>query len=218
MKKLILIAVLACFSISTFGQEKEKKFEKIREAKIEFIKQRLALTEGEEKKFLPVYNKFLDESDALRNSSKTNTNLSEVDLTFMTDEECEKLIKDITEQKQKEVELIKKYTNEFKKVLPIKKVAMIFKVEHEFKKVLVRKLRRHKAKELREKSKAMREEMLKKREELRKQSKKLREEHRKQREQMKKEMEKMKEQIEKEVEKIKKESDKLKEEHNNELK
>ncbi len=218
MKKLIIITLLACFSISTWGQKKEKQRDKIREAKIEFIKQRLALTEDEEKKFLPVYNKFLDESDALRKNSKTNINLSEVDLTFMTDEECEKLIKDITEQKQKEVELIKKYTNEFKKVLPIKKVAMIFKVEHEFKKVLVRRLRRHKSKELREKSKAMREEMLKKREELREQSRKLREEHKKQREQMKKDMERMKEQMKKELERIKKESDKLIEEHPNEIK
>lgn len=192
---------MACFTVSLYGQGKENYREKIREAKIEFIKKKLALTETEEKKFLPLYNKFLDESEALRKNSKKNINLAEVDLTFMSDEECEKLINDVTEQKQKEVDLINKYTAEFKKVLPIKKVAMIFKVEHEFKKVLVRKLRRHRSKEMREKSEVLRKEMSEVRKEMLEKREKLREEYRKERERLNKERERIRNDAQKSIEK-----------------
>lgn len=200
---------MACFTVSLYGQGKENYREKIREAKIEFIKKKLALTETEEKKFLPLYNKFLDESEALRKNSKKNINLAEVDLTFMSDEECEKLINDVTEQKQKEVDLINKYTAEFKKVLPIKKVAMIFKVEHEFKKVLVRKLRRHRSKEMREKSEALRKEMSEvrkemheKRKEMHEKRKQLREEYKAEQERLNKERERISKEENKSLEKL----------------
>jgi len=141
MKKIILATLVAVFALSAFGQKKD--FKKIREAKIDFLKQKLALTEEEEKKFIPLYEKFMDESDALRKGCKDNVNLAEVDLTFMSDADCEKLINNTIEYKQKEVDLIKKYTVEFKKVLPVKKVAMIFKAEMEFKRHLLKKLHKN---------------------------------------------------------------------------
>lgn len=136
---------MTVFALSAFGQK--KKFEKIREAKIEFLKKKLALTEEEEKKFIPLYEKFMDESDELRKNYKNDVDLAEVDLTFMSDADCEKLINTTIEYKQKEVDLIKKYTAEFKKVLPVKKVAMIYKAEIEFKRSLLKKLHKnHKGK------------------------------------------------------------------------
>lgn len=157
MKKIIILALMAAFATTTaFGQD--KKFDKIREAKIEFIKTKLALTADEEKKFIPLYEKFLDESDELRKSMRKDIDLEDVDLTFMTDAECEKLINDITELKQKEVDLIKKHTAEFKKVLPIKKVAMIFKAEHEFRHQLLKKLRHNRKNKMRDRRKGDEEE------------------------------------------------------------
>jgi hypothetical protein len=140
MKKIAFILLLTAFTLSVFGQ-KEDKFEKIRELKLEFLKKKLALTEDEEKKFIPLYEKFTDELEALHKSAKSDFALEDIDLTFMTDAECEKLITDIIDFKQKEVDLIKKYTAEFKKVLPVKKVAMIFKAEVEFRKQLFKKLK-----------------------------------------------------------------------------
>lgn len=185
MKKVIVLLLMAAFVTAAFGQGKRK--DKIRAAKIEYIKKKLALSADEEKKFLPIYTSFLDENDALRKSLKKDINLEEVDLTFMSDEECEKLINEISAHKQKEVDLIKKYTTEFKKILPIKKVAMVFKAEHDFRKHLVKELRlrskkmreetrkiREESRKIREKSKTMREESRKMREKFRQMS----EEHR----------------------------------------
>lgn len=137
MKNILLLILFTSFSVSVFAQ----KGEKLRAAKIEFIKKKLALTEDEKTKFIPLYEKFLDEMETLRKGFKNDVDIMDVDLTFMTDAECEKLITDIIDFKQKEVDLIKKHTAEFKKVLPIKKVAMVFKAEVEFKKELVKKLK-----------------------------------------------------------------------------
>lgn len=221
MKRIIILLLMTAFAVSTFAQGKEKRKDKIREAKIEFIKKKLVLTADEEKKFLPLYTAFLDENDALRKTLKKDINLEDVDLTFMSDEDCEKLINEISEHKQKEVDLIKKYTAEFKKVLPIKKVAMVFKAEHEFRRYLVKELR-GRSKEMREIAKKMREESRKLREERRKQleeSRKLREDSRKKIEESikmlensdlsKEEREKIKADIEKQKEEFRKHYEQL---------
>lgn len=139
MKKILLIFFMGMLTLSTFAQDGER----LREEKVKFLKKKLALTADEEKKFIPLYEKYTDEMQELRKTFKSDVDLAEVDLTFMSDEECQKLIDDILGFKQKEVDLIKKYTDEFKKVLPVKKVAMIFKAEVEFKKQLVKKLREY---------------------------------------------------------------------------
>ncbi len=182
MKKIGLVLLMAVFAVAAFGQK--KKNDKICAAKIEFIKKKLALTADEEKKFTPLYNAFSEEGEALRTSFKSKVNLADIDLTFMTDEECQELINSIAEQKQKELDLIKKYTAAFKKILPVKKVAMIFKAEYEFKRLLVRKLRGE-AKKMREEARKIRKEhreMLKDSRALMKDSKLSKEERKKMRE------------------------------------
>lgn len=210
---------MAAFAVTAFGQGKGKRKDKIREAKIEFIKKKLALTADEEKKFLPIYTAFLDENDALRKSMKKDINLEEVDLTFMSDEECEKLITEISNHKQKEVDLIKKYTTEFKKVLPIKKVAMVFKAEHEFRRYLVKKLR-GRSREMRDASKEMREESRTMRSKFRK----IKAEHRKKLAEARKQLQnnelsdEERKKIKEEIERVKKEQIKQEEELRKEFK
>ncbi|MBI1222497.1 MAG: hypothetical protein GC180_07835 [Bacteroidetes bacterium] len=115
--------------------------DKIREVRIEFMKKKLALTPEEEKTFIPLYIHMLDELDSLKRKFRNEVDLRDVDLTFMTDKECELLVQNIVEYRNEEVAITNRYTSEFKKVLPIKKVAMIYKAEMEFRKELVERLR-----------------------------------------------------------------------------
>jgi len=140
MKKVIIISLML-FGIQSAWAQKEDFREKLTEQRIEFIKKKLALTVEEEKKFMPIYTNYMDEFEALRKENKESENLEKTDLTFKTDEECEKAISEMINAKEKELALIKKYNEEFKKVLPIKKVAMLYKAEHEFKREIIRKLR-----------------------------------------------------------------------------
>lgn len=160
MKRILLLALFGLFTLASFAQG-----DKLREEKVKYIKKKLALTADEEKKFLPLYEQYMDSMANLKRDFKDDVDLAEVDLTFMSDEDCEKLINEVIKFKEKELELVKKYTAEFKKVLPIKKVAMIFKAETDFKKDLIKQLRKEKFKERREKVKERKEKQKDRKEE-----------------------------------------------------
>src|SRR5688572_29904966 len=140
MRKLLIVLGLF-LAVQATAQPRERHADKIKEARIEFMKKKLALTPEEEKTFIPLYTEMLDEMDSLRRSYKDDIDLKDVDLTFMTDKECEKLIENVQEFRTKELEITKRYTEEFKKILPVKKVAMIYKAEFEFRRELVERLR-----------------------------------------------------------------------------
>lgn len=146
MKKTIIMAL---FFLAGYGfaqsQGREKLREEIKKQQIEFVSSKLALSTEEEAKFTPLYSKYLDEFEELRLKQK-NEKLEKVDLTFMSDAECEKLMQEMIQYREAEIALIKKYNEEFKKILPVKKVAMIYKAEHEFKKQVIKKFKSKRAK------------------------------------------------------------------------
>lgn len=139
MKRLIICTLLVLGVQATGMAQPDKK--KIKEAKLEFMKTKLRLTTDEEKKFVPLYTQYTEEMEKLRSDFRQETDLADLDLTFMDDKECEKVNNDIIAFREKELALFKKYNEEFKKVLPVKKVTMIYKSELEFKKELLRELR-----------------------------------------------------------------------------
>jgi len=139
--RTLLIVFSLLLGTQLIAQPQGKHHERIKEARIDFMKKKLALTPEEEKAFIPLYTAMLDEIDSLRRQYNEEVDLKDVDLTFMPDKECEKLVENIQAFRSKEVEITNRYTNEFKKVLPIKKVAMIYKAEFEFRKELVERLR-----------------------------------------------------------------------------
>lgn len=139
--RTLFIAITLLLGTQLIAQPRGKYQERIKEARIEFMKKKLALTPEEEKAFIPLYTAMLDELDSLKKSYKEDVDLKDVDLTFMPDKECEKLVANIMQFRSEEVAITNRYTEEFKKVLPIKKVAMIYKAEFEFRKELVERLR-----------------------------------------------------------------------------
>lgn len=143
MKKDIKLVVLLLFALNGIiaAQPRGGKREKIETMKIGFITQKLDLTADEAQRFWPVYNKFSDETEKNKRTfrGKMMEELSNVD--NLTEQESEKILSDMIAYKTSEVELIKKYAVEFKKVIPSQKVVKLFVAEQEFKKELLRKLR-----------------------------------------------------------------------------
>lgn len=149
MKNLVLTCLIFLGTVSLAVAQpeplptREKIAEKVKQERIDFVKKKLALTAEEEKKFTPLYTRFIDDIDNLRKTKMKGDGMEDIDLTFMTDEECEKVINDFVAFKEKELNTIKSYVAEFKKILPVKKVAMIFKAEQLFKKEMIKKIRHH---------------------------------------------------------------------------
>ena len=139
MKKYILIIVMLAISIISQAQRPGK--ERIEAMKIGFITKRLSLTAEEAQRFWPVYNRFVDEQEKLRKNTKANLIEELADPAALTDSEAEKALQEMLLFKSSEAELIRKYTNEFKKVISVQKVVMLFKAEIEFKRELLKQLK-----------------------------------------------------------------------------
>jgi hypothetical protein len=141
IKKLFLIATLLGAIVSNgYCQEDEDRNDRIEAMKIAFITEKLALTPDEAKVFWPVFNEFSTELKKIREKEKESA------LTFKakanpTEQESNKFIADHFAFKQAQIDLSKKYSVEFKKVLPQQKVAKLLMLEQDFKQQLLQRLK-----------------------------------------------------------------------------
>jgi Spy/CpxP family protein refolding chaperone len=141
MKKLMIL--LASLSVASFGamaqEDKNDKNDRIEAYKIAFITERLDLTPKESAAFWPIYNEYMDQMRKSKAKEKERSKAF-TDKTAPTDAESEKFISDHLSNKQQEQELSRKYIAEFKRVLPIAKVAKLITLEQEFKHKLLKQL------------------------------------------------------------------------------
>jgi hypothetical protein len=148
MKKILLILFLS-MGLSLLAQQtddnEETKHEKIEVLKIGFITEKLALTSKEAELFWPIYNKFEQEIKTVRRKQRELTKAFKLKAK-PNEQEADKYINEQLLLKQIEIDAIKKYIPEFKKILPTVKVAKLLSIEQEFKIQLLKKIKdkRHK--------------------------------------------------------------------------
>lgn len=137
LSSLFFVALLVS---QTYAQSKISTRESLESMKVAFITQKLNLTPDEAKLFWPVYNQYETELEALRKNRKAEKNLVIDDVSNMTDADVEKAADGEIIFRQQELDIIKKYHIQFKKVLPIKKVALLYKAQDGYKKELLKKI------------------------------------------------------------------------------
>ena len=108
--------------------------------RVGFITQQLQLTTQEAQVFWPVYNRYHDELETLRKKKMSELLGAKMNFDNYTDEQVSKLIDEEMDSRQKELDLQRKYNVEFKKVLPVKKVALLYRAEQQFKVNLIRNM------------------------------------------------------------------------------
>lgn len=149
MKKILLILFLST-GLSLLAQQtddnEETKHEKIEVLKIGFITEKLALTSKEAELFWPIYNKFEQDIKTVRRKQRELTKAFKLKAK-PTELEADKYINEQLLLKQIEIDAIKKYIPEFKKVLPTTKVAKLLSIEQEFKIQLLKKIKDKRPKE-----------------------------------------------------------------------
>lgn len=117
------------------------KKEKIAAAKIAFITKELNLTPQEAQVFWPVYNQFQNETQELNKKRKSELMNAKNNIDAMSDADVAKVIDNEFGYQQQELDVRKKYNEEFKKVLPVKKVAKFWVAEQKFKLFLLKQLK-----------------------------------------------------------------------------
>ena len=136
MKKIFSITFFALFSLSIFGQNGMNK-ERIEAFRTQFYTKKLQLTSEEGQGFWPIFNKMEKDKESLKKKYRPDRKFE-----LMNDSEVENFIADRLAMEEEALALKRKYVEELKSVLPIRKVAMVFRVEQQFKKRLLEEVQK----------------------------------------------------------------------------
>lgn len=137
MKNTIFVLFLTFTSIAAVAQKPDgpPNPEKIDALRIAFLTNYLDLSTEESQKFWPVYNQMRDELKVYMD--KEAALMKNKKLDEMTDTELNTLMQTHFDNEQQMLNIKKKYADEFKKVLPLKKVVLLADAENEFKRQLL---------------------------------------------------------------------------------
>ena len=101
--------------------------------RIAFLSENMNLSSDEAEKFWPLLNDMENELKALKKELKENK--PEKKVNEMSDKEIEQLLDASFIHKQRELDIKTKFHEEFKKILPIKKIAKFYHLEQKFKRI-----------------------------------------------------------------------------------
>lgn len=139
--KTLLVSML--LSSGVFAQnenENAARREKIEAFKVSFITQKMKLSPEEARVFWPVYNMFQDDLDAIRRNRKKEIQSIKGSVETMNDKEIEMLVDGEMAFRQQELDVKKKYHTQFKKIVPLRKIALLYNAEEDFKRELLKKI------------------------------------------------------------------------------
>ncbi|QQS29226.1 MAG: hypothetical protein IPM47_20735 [Sphingobacteriales bacterium] len=119
-----MVLSIWCLSLQARAQDNSENQEKIKSMQAMFFNEQLNLTPEEAKNFWPLYYQYREEIKSI------NQKLRNLESENLSPEQ--KLAKKNQLEEQK-LAISKKYQDQFKKVLPVAKVAQIDKVERDFK-------------------------------------------------------------------------------------
>jgi Spy/CpxP family protein refolding chaperone len=133
--------LLGLLLVGTAGMGQTKPaLQRIQNAKIGLITNRLNLTTEQSQQFWPLYNEYeakkMDVRLAIRKLNAETNNLTASDDNILAD------LRDMMSLRQKEVDLDKEYMNRFLKVVNVRQLAELYKTEQQFNRLLLEKLNR----------------------------------------------------------------------------
>ena len=114
-----------------------ERMEKLESAKIAFLSQKMDLNPKEAEKFWPVYNQFRNEVQELAKQRMADRKAGDA---VSADNRLDAQLENETQM----LEVKKKYTREFGRVIPAEKVVRLFEAEKEFRQELVKRLQERK--------------------------------------------------------------------------
>ncbi len=143
MKKIIFLFTILLGFESLYAQGPDKR-EQIESFKIAYFTKQIGLSADEAKKFWPVYDAMQDEVHRLQKERRMRHRTIRQNVENINDSELEKMINDDFASRQKELDIEKKYHEQFKAILNVKKLALFYRAQESFKRELLRKIQEEK--------------------------------------------------------------------------
>jgi len=141
MKNIFVVGLLFIFTSVLFGQQSENKVEQINAQKIAFFTEKLSLTAKEAQQFWPVYNDYWLRKNKLIEDRKNLMNYCSDNISNLSEKEIEEIADKYTRFYTEEANLLVKYNDKFKRVLPVKKVMKLYIADNQFKVYLLQQIR-----------------------------------------------------------------------------
>jgi len=138
----LLIMWLALSAVAQPPKNLQEKKEHIEQLKAAFITQKLDLTREEAQRFWPIYNEYHDALATMRRERKEEFKNYRERFDQLSEKELNEMVDKQIINRQRELDLMKKYHAEFKNVLPLRKVALLYRAEDEFKAKVLQELKR----------------------------------------------------------------------------
>jgi|SRR6056297_330068 len=138
MNKIVTI-VLILFTALSYGQRGNR--DKIKSLKVAFITDRLELTGKEAQQFWPVYNKYEEEREALRQKERIEIRDKMREAPMLSEADATILLNKLISFKEETEKLEASYLKEIKMVLSAKQTLLLLRSEEEFKRQLLKQYR-----------------------------------------------------------------------------
>lgn len=140
IKNSMILFICLSMLTSLHAQPGPPDDEKIKSLRVAFLTNYLDLSVDESQKFWPIFNKMDADMDKLLSDYDMRRGKSP-DFDNMSETELNNFILKQFEFEQKMLDLKKRYSDEYKKALPLKKVAMLGEAEQAFKRELMKAAR-----------------------------------------------------------------------------
>lgn len=146
LHRILLGAALMALTLSGVAQDDdmptipEERLKEIKAQKTAYITSKMELSPEEAQVFWPVYNQYDKELEALR-KERREAHKAMRSADELTEAEAAAAIDKELASQQKELDLRKKYSGEFRKTLNARKTLMLARAERDFNRELLKRLR-----------------------------------------------------------------------------
>jgi Skp family chaperone for outer membrane proteins len=149
-----LVTILFLFGYLTTMAQSDDRLEKFKALKVAFITEKLDLSSKEAQSFWPIYNKYSDDSEKIREQQRQEyrQNVKQGEkLSDLADEVSEKFVASFLSGEEEQLRLKKQLVSGLKSVISSKKIWRLIRAEDEFKQKMIEefKKRREKMQEMR---------------------------------------------------------------------
>jgi len=141
VKKISLMLLFALLTTASAWAQRPsgEEMQRIQDAKIAIITNRLNLTPEQATGFWPVYNEYSQKRRDIHRSQRKIINDKKED--GKTDVQVLNNLKDVQDLKQQELDLEKEYQNRFLKVISASQIIELYKAERTFNDMLIQRLK-----------------------------------------------------------------------------
>lgn len=135
MKKLYIITFAILLAIPAIAQRNGKMEERMREYKMKYITETLALSEEDSTKFWPMYDQFEQERIDNRRAQMQLTR----GMLAKSDDQLKSDLDKILTLQEDNAKITRKYFSKFQEVISIRQIAALYQAEQNLKRALIEK-------------------------------------------------------------------------------